>query len=164
MPNPYNYYFLEETQSYYFITKNNIEYKIVFIIDHTFSSISNIKIDNVFQLVIEKMTDIIEQFDSQVSETIKDIVISFFKNELNSMIYVCDNEDSKGHVRFNVFERWYQSSSLLETITKIDNVISFDSNGNETVIYTSLLYHNENINKDTIVEIYNTMQEILNEK
>lgn len=164
MPNPYNYNFDDETQSYHFTTKNGIEYKVAFIVDHTFSAVSNIEIDNVFQLIIEKEDDGIERYDSQVSETVKDIVASFFLNSQNSMIYICDDEDSKAETRFKVFDRWYQSSTLTDYVFKVDNVIECDSPAGITTIYSSLLYHNENINKEEIIDIYNNIQEILNDK
>ncbi len=164
MPNQYNYNFSEETQSYHFTTKDDIEYKVAFIIDHTFSTVSNLEIDNVYQLIIEKVSDKIEKFDANVSETIKDIVSSFFNNELNSMIYICDDEDGKSELRFNVFDRWYQTSSIKDIVTKVNNVIKCTNNGIDTVIYSSLMYHNDNVNKEVIIEIYQTIQEILNEK
>ncbi|WP_134141125.1 hypothetical protein [Flavobacterium sp. S87F.05.LMB.W.Kidney.N] len=55
-------------------------------------------------------------------------------------------------------------SGIESTILKKDNVINCKSNNQNTIIYSSLLYHKENRNQKTIIEIYNTMQEILDEK
>ena len=57
MPNLYNYTFNEATSTYNFTTKNNIEYKIVFIIDETLNIASDIPIENIYQIIIEKITD-----------------------------------------------------------------------------------------------------------
>ncbi len=54
MQSHYNYVFDEITNTYNFVTKNQILYRVAFIIDETFSTISGEEISNIFQLVIEK--------------------------------------------------------------------------------------------------------------
>lgn len=108
MPIPYNYYFNDHLQFYYFTTKNNIEYRVAFILDETFTAVSGFEINNIFQIVIEKVNDTLEKLDVQVSATIQTIIARFFINSQNSMIYVCDDKDKKGIKRFNVFNRWYK--------------------------------------------------------
>ncbi|UUF12637.1 MULTISPECIES: DUF6169 family protein [Flavobacterium] len=164
MPTPYRYFLNENPQFYYFITKNQIEYRIAFIVDETFSAISGLEIDNIFQIIIEKVSDEIEKLDPGVSATIQSIIIAFFKNSQNSMLYVCDDKDNKSIKRFNLFNRWYLRSGLHNTILKKDNLINCRSKNQHTIIYSSLLYHKENKNKETIIEIYNTLQEVLDEK
>ncbi len=39
-----------------------------------------------------------------------------------------------------------------------------NSNNKDYTIYSSLLYHQDNSNKETILEVYKTIQEVLNEK
>lgn len=73
MPNLYNYFFDEVTSTYSFTTKNNIEYKIVFIVDETLDIASEIHIENIYQIVIEKITDGIEPLNILVSKTIQNI-------------------------------------------------------------------------------------------
>jgi hypothetical protein len=99
----------------------------------------------------------------RVSATIKSIITAFFINSQNSMIYVCDDKDQKGIKRFKVFNRWYVRN-ISNDIIKKDNVIHCNSNNEDFIIYSSLLYHRNNHNKKTILEIYNTIQEILDEK
>ncbi|MDW8852649.1 DUF6169 family protein [Flavobacterium sp. MMLR14_040] len=161
---PYNYYLKDNSQFYYFITKNTIEYRVAFIRDETFSAVSGLEIDNIFQIIIEKVSNKLEKLDTRVFATIQEIVRLFFINSQNSMIYICDDKDNKGTKRFNVFNRWYQKSDLTEIIMKKDNIITCNSNNQDLTIYSSLLYHQNNKNKKTIVEVYNTIQEILNEK
>lgn len=163
MPNLYNYTFDEETSTYTFITKNDIEYKIVFIVDETLNIASDVHIENVYQIIIEKITDKIEPFDGLVSKTIQNAITLFFSNVQNSLIYVCSENDEKSETRFNVFNRWYKNSSL-ESVTKVDNIIKCESEGNIYVIYTSLLYHKENPNVGYILEAYQKIESILNEK
>lgn len=163
MPNQYNYTFNEKTGTYTFVTKNDIEYKIVFIVDETLDIASEVHIENIYQIIIEKITDKIEPFDGLVSKTIENVITAFFANVQNSLIYVCSENDEKAETRFNVFNRWYKNSSL-ESVTKVDNIIKCESEGNVYVIYTSLLYHNENPNVGYILEAYQKIESILNEK
>lgn len=163
MPDPYNYIFDEGSDTYNFTTKNHIDYKVAFVIDKTFSAVSGIDIRNIYQIVIEKVTDDAEKLDCGVGATIKAIIGAFFVSSQNAMIYVCDDADGKAQKRFNTFERWYWSSSMTDYINKIDNIIHFGSNDVINTLYTSLLFHKDNRNKDTILEIYYTIEEILNE-
>ena len=89
MRNHYNYAFDNITNTYNFTTKNNILYRVAFVVDETFSAVSNEETPNIFQLVIDKASDELEPYDAKVSRTIEDFVELFFHNELNSMIYVC---------------------------------------------------------------------------
>lgn len=67
MQNHYNYVFDDITNTYNFTTRNNILYRVAFIVDETFSAISGEEIPNIFQLVIEKAVDEVEPYDSKVS-------------------------------------------------------------------------------------------------
>lgn len=164
MPNLYNYTFNEVTSTYNFITKNNIEYKVVFIIDETLNSVSENLIENVYQVIIEKVSDTIEPFDSAVGQTIDDIIKSFFENAQNSLIYICSEDEEKAEIRFNVFDRWYLNSTFNQFVTKIDNVINCETNGETYILYTSLLYHNDNPNIEYVLTAYNSIEEVLNSK
>ena len=164
MLNLYNYTFNEVTSTYNFTTKNNIEYKVVFIIDETLDSVSEDTIENVYQVIIEKVSDTIEPFDSAVARTIDDIIKSFFENAQNSLIYICSEDEEKAEIRFNVFDRWYLNSTFNEFVTKIDNVINCEANGEVYLLYTSLLYHNDNPNIEYVLTAYNSIEEVLNSK
>lgn len=115
-------------------------YRVAFVVDETFSTVSNEEIPDVFQLVIDKASDKLEPYDAEVSRTIEDIVERFFHNALNSIIYVCSDEDDKAKTRFKVFDRWYKKSDYKEFIVKIDNIIQFEISETETQkLYTSLV-------------------------
>lgn len=164
MPSPYNYQFDEIAQSYVFITDNGIEYKIAFILDHTFSAVYNIEIDDIYQVIIEKTTEIKEPLDRNVSATICAILSAFFQNARNTILYICDDADEKAEVRFRKFNIWYTKSELTNTVTKIDNIIVIQNIAGTAKIFSSLLYHNENTNKETILDIYHSIEQILSEK
>lgn len=164
MPNPYNYQFDETAQSYVFTTDNGIEYKIAFILDYTFSAVSNIEIDDVYQLIIEKITEGKEPLDRNVSATICEILSVFFENSRNTILYICDDGDERAEVRFRKFNIWYTESELTNIVTKVDNVVVSENVAGSAKIYSSLLYHNENVNKENILEIYHSIEQILSEK
>ncbi|WP_297518308.1 hypothetical protein, partial [Flavobacterium sp.] len=62
------------------------------------------------------------------------------------------------------FDRWYLNSTFNEFVTKIDNVINCEANGEAYLLYTSLLYHNDNPNIEYVVTAYNSIEEVLNSK
>lgn len=165
MRNHYNYAFDNITNTYNFTTRNNVLYRVAFVVDETFSSVSNQEISNIFQLIIDKASDELEPYDAKVSRTIEDIVERFFHNALNSMIYVCSDEDDKAKTRFKVFDRWYKKSDYKEFIVKIDNIIQFKISETETQkLYTSFMFHQDNPTRQTLVEIYRQIEKTLNEE
>ena len=165
MRNHYNYAFDNITSTYNFTTKNNILYRVAFVVDETFSAISNEEIPNIFQLVIDKASDELEPFDSKVSRTIEDIVERFFHNSQNSIIYVCSDDNDKAKNRFKVFDRWYKKSEYKEFIEKIDNIIEFKISETETQkLYTSFMFHQDNPTRQKLVEIYTQIEKTLNEE
>lgn len=165
MRNLYNYAFDVITNTYNFTTKNNILYRVAFVVDETFSTISNEEIPNVFQLVIDKASDENEPYDARVSKTIEDIVRRFFYNVQNAMIYICSDEDNKALTRFKVFDRWYKKSEYKSFIVKIDNIIQYNISRSESQkLFTSFLYHKDNPSHHKLVEIYRQIEQILNEE
>jgi hypothetical protein len=164
LPNPYNYHFDEIAQSYVFTTNNGIEYKVAFILDYTFSAVSNIEINDVYQVIIEKTTEIKEPLDRNVSATICQILSVFFENARNTILYICDDGDDRAQARFRKFNIWYAESELTDIVTKIDNVIVNENVAGSAKVFSSLLYHNDNENKETILDIYYSIEQILNDK
>ena len=165
MQNHYNYAFDNITNTYNFTTKNNILYRVAFVVDETFSAISNEEIPNIFQLVIDKASDELEPYDAKVSRTIENIVERFFHNVLNSMIYVCSDEDDKAKTRFKVFDRWHKKSEYKAFIVKIDNIIQYKISETEIQkMYTSFMFHRDNPTCQKLVEIYNQIEKTLNEE
>ncbi len=162
MQDPYNYSFDNNSGTYQFTTKNNIIYSVAFVEDNTLNTISSsaIEFENTYQIIIEKQTDKLEPFDSQVFLTIDLIISDFFRNIKNALIYICSDDKGKEIKRFNVFNRWYENSKHKGYITKVDNVIKFEET--TSVVYTSLLYHNDNPNASYILDIFKEIEKILN--
>ena len=161
----YNYAFDNITNTYNFTTKKNILYRVAFVVDETFSAISNEDIPNIFQLIIDKASDELEPYDAKVAKTIEDILERFFHNVCNSMIYICSDEDDKAKTRFKVFDRWYKKSEYKSFIVKIDNIIQFKTSETETQkMYTSFMFHQNNPTRQKLAEIYNQIEKTLNEE
>jgi len=163
LENHYNYVFDHITSTYNFTTKNNILYRIAFVVDERFSELSGEEIPNVFQLVVEKASEETEPYDSKVSKTIENIIERFFRKIENSLVYVCSDEDKKGKIRHDIFDRWYKKSEFKESIIKMDNIIKINISKLETLrLYTSFMFHKENSSYEQLVGIYNQIEQILN--
>jgi hypothetical protein len=159
----YNYVFDSLTDSYTFVTKNNILYRIYLTADHTFSSISGKKIPNIYQLVIDKVSKEKEPFDISVSNTIDKIINQFFKEIENCLLYICQNSDNKASVRFELFERWFNKSLSNKHIKKINKIMIIDGGkGKVEKLHTSFLFHKKNPNYKSLLEIYNQIYVVLN--
>ncbi len=165
MQSHYNYVFDDITNTYNFVTKNDILYRVAFIIDETFSTISGEDISNVFQIIVEKTNDEVEPYDSKVSNTIEHIIERFFQKIENSLIYVCSDNDEKAEKRHLVFNRWYKKSKFKDSIIKIDSIVSVPINENEKLkLFTSFLFHKQNSNFEKLVAIYNQLEKVLSEE
>ncbi len=165
MQSHYNYVFDDITNTYNFVTKNEILYRVAFIIDETFSTISGEEISNIFQLIVEKSNEEIEPYDSKVSKTIEHLIERFFQKIENSLIYICSDDNEKSEKRHEVFNRWYKKSKYKEVIIKIDNIISVSINEHEKQqLYTSFMFHKQNSNFEKLIEIYSQLEKVLNEE
>lgn len=164
MQSHYNYVFDSITNTYNFATKNNILYRVAFVVDETFSTISGEEIPNIYQLIIEKATDELEPFDTKVSKTIEHIIERFFQKTENALIYVCSDEDEKARIRHEIFDRWYRNSDYKNWIVKIDNIMKFNIKNEIQKLYTSFLFHKQNLNYEKLIQIYTQIENVLNEE
>ena len=163
MRNHYNYVFDSITKTYNFTTKNNILYRVAFVVDETFSTISGENITNVYQIIVEKANEGIEPFDQKVSKTIEDVIEQFFRKIENSLIYNCSDDDEKAKLRHEIFDRWYKKSKYRKSIMKIDNIIQLKGFYTNK-IYTSFMFHKDNSDFEKLIKIYKRIEEVLNEE
>ena len=141
---PYNVFLDKDTFIYSFITKNQVEYKIIFSDSTSFyeGTSSHGKISKVYSLTVEKVTDIKEKHDTDVQATVDCIVTHFFEDKENSLIYMCDNSDSREIARYRKFNGWFANSPFKDNVIKINEQI--ESEDKTTTFYTSIVYHMEN--------------------
>lgn len=166
MQNQYSYTSCDSSRSYHFTTKYDIEYSITFIEDGTINSIlsEDEQIENVYQVVVEKISDKSGPFDLAVSKTVSHIIFTFLSKLNNTLLFICSPEDDKAKIRFDTFGRWYTNSDFKSVIIKKDNVISSDNESSEHTLYTSLLYHRNNPNKSKIIGAYQQLEAVLNQE
>lgn len=81
----------DETLTYSFITKNNIIYRVAFVADESLSLLADTVFNNIYQIVIERITEALEPLDSKVSKTINAIIVRFFENMELALLYVIAN-------------------------------------------------------------------------
>ncbi len=161
MRKPYKYFKIDKDYEYHFSTKNGISYIIKLSKDETFNSVTNRNdFNTIFQIVIAKVSTINEPLDLGVSATISEIITNFLLERKNSIIYFCSYFDKKELKRFNTFNRWYQFSDSKNEVDKIDNVIKID----EVLFYTSLIFHQKNPQKEDLLVVYDSLEELLNKE
>lgn len=129
-PSPCPYDVFETVSGYGFITKDGTEY-----------SLSFIKVDSTYPLYsfsIDRLSDTYHS-DDRVKATIIHVLVNFFENEYNAMLYTCDITGGKHFARQRLFNQWYQeykdvyqrnsycSEDILSTIiTRRDNPLAKD--------------------------------------
>ncbi len=87
----------------YFVTDSGIEYLVGFIED------TNMGIPNTYQLFItRKNKNKTIGVDVKIAETISAIVNSFFRNNKNILVYICDTSDKHEAARHRKFKAWCQ--------------------------------------------------------
>ncbi|WPO80283.1 DUF6169 family protein [Flavobacterium sp. KACC 22761] len=164
MSKQYNYTFNSDSGYYTFLTKRQIEYRVAFYEDFTLATCigDGLELGNIYQITIDRISTEPAPFDLFVSETIKNIITTFFENTQDALIYICDDNDKKAFQRFATFERWYNKSNMTNYIIKLNNIIEFDSGSEIIKLYTSLMYHKENANLKNIEEAFNNISNTLN--
>ncbi len=75
-------------QTYHFTTKNGIDYSVAFSVDYTLDTLAADEegIENVYQIVMEKISTQKEPFDSLLSKTIDRVIGEFL---VMFLIYFC---------------------------------------------------------------------------
>ncbi len=136
---PYKFTANLETQSYNFTTDNGIVYKVAFV-DGSDNYTTSDNLNKIYFISIDKESNIIPPKDFRVQLTIESILQVFFKDKENVLLYICDAMDNRQHKRHKLFDRWYDSSKIKNSVNKIDSEIP----DNEQMQYVSLLYHVDN--------------------
>ncbi|NJN33353.1 MAG: hypothetical protein HC817_02955 [Saprospiraceae bacterium] len=145
------YKFKQLDNKYSFITDNSIVYSV----DFTDGSIYFYNLPPnipVFELNI-KVRNAVESngqpYDKRMEVTIAAILSTFFKDNMNSLIYVCDNLDNRQKGRFRKFESWFKRSDNTQ-LEKYD--VNFTTQ--DMQILASLIIHIENPHKDLLVNLF----------
>lgn len=105
---PYDFIILPDKVS--FLTKRGIDYACVFILDEETKHLGlNVKAP-VYQFVFfpeKPQSESSYKNDARIHLTVVRILQDFFaKNPKGIIMYFCDDSDSKGKARHNLFEKW----------------------------------------------------------
>lgn len=143
MQSPYKFSFHEASDTYEFITKNQIHYQVHFIPDYTLSSLTGTNdFDELYQIVIDKISDKTEPLDNRVFLTIEQIILQFFEATEKVLSYVCSDADGKQVLRFKKFDRWFKRSQFNQHLLKLDDSIYYEDM--DVRIFISLMIHKKN--------------------
>lgn len=146
---PYEFVFRED--QYFFETDNKIKYRIE-IKDGSSYFIDFKPYLSVFELSIDLDSDIVDSsapYDSRTESTINQILINFFKEHSNCLIYVCDSADNRHHARNRKFNAWFNKFNN-GSLEKHD--INFETEGIEMLF--SLILHQKNPFREEIVKLF----------
>ncbi len=154
----YNFAYDSSNDTYTFITKNNILYKVYFIQDHTFEPLGYQNLE-VLNFTIEKLTDKLEPLDANVSLTIGEIIKDSILNTNRCILFVCDSSDNKELKRFKTFERWFDNSEYNQFFTKINN-----SETEKTNVFLSVIFTKNHSQKNQLKQGVSQIDMFLNDE
>jgi hypothetical protein len=99
--------------------------------------------------VINAVDSIGKPYDARVEATIIDILSTFFRNNKNSLIYICDNLDSRQRGRRRKFDSWFKKSQ-----TTVVEKYDIDFSVHDIQILASFMVHAQNPHKDLLVKLF----------
>ena len=93
--------------------------------------------------------------DLRVRETIKHILLDFWNNYDNVILFVCDSSDGRSAARMRLFNKWYYELNTDNSIIKIDFAVE--------EILASLLSKRDNcllpFAEDELKQLFSLMQQ-----
>lgn len=124
LPTPYKVFKVTaDSETFYqFTTQNDTVYDVIFISCESYFPNIEVCKDRVFMLNFDIKKEVAEKraYDGNIEITVAGIIISFFENVENVMLFVCDSTDSKQRHRKITFNRWYNNYKEKLNIVKID--------------------------------------------
>ena len=87
--------------------------------------------------------------DKRIAKTVVTILQAFLNEQINAVVYVCDNSDAREKVRFHKFTNWFQAYDD-GNIIQLKGVIR----AGNTNILNALLIHKENKLINRFIEAY----------
>jgi hypothetical protein len=145
------YEFVYQEDQYFFETNNGIKYRIE-IKDGSSYFIDFKPFLSVFELSIDLDNDVVDSsapYDSRTESTIIHILLDFFTNHSNCLIYVCDSADGRHYGRNRKFNSWFNKFND-GTLEKHD--INFEVEDSEMLF--SLILHQNNPFREEIIKLF----------
>jgi len=63
---------------------------------------------NVYAFNLEQVNNFPRPVDPRIAATVADLVLAFFENVENGIIYICDTADGRELARDYLFDRWFR--------------------------------------------------------
>ena len=145
------YSFIQQGNRYIFHTNNSVAYSVEFTDGayYFFNLPVHIPVFEFSVSVLKAVDILIHPYDERIEVTIVRILNSFFENNKNSLIYVCDNLGNRQQARFRKFHSWFKKNKS-NNLEKYDVVF----NALEMQILASLIVHTQNPDKDLLVSLF----------
>jgi hypothetical protein len=145
------YKFTQRDTKYSFQTDNSVVYSVEFTDGSLYFHDLPTHIP-VFELNIKALNavdNLGQPYDKRVEITIVTILNTFFSDNKNSLLYVCDNLDNRQQGRYRKFDIWFEKNKTT-LIEKYD--VNFTTHG--TQIIASLIVHAHNPDKELLVSLF----------
>ena len=137
-----------------FSTDYGVEYRINFMTDCTIWE------ENAYQLVIINKNRRPSPNDEKLKQTLLAIVESFFSQNENILLYICDTGDGKQSARSKLFLRWFASySKVSEYYLKNTEIISEGVSN-----FAALIVRRDNPDVDDIIQEFEHVTAMLGSK
>lgn len=143
------YSFTYRDGKYSFLTDNSVVYNVEFTDGayYFFDLPADVPVFELNIKVLNAAESIIQPYDKRVEITIVNILSTFFNDNKNSLIYVCNNLDNRERARSRKFNSWFNKNTTF-SVEKYD--INFTMHN--IIILASLIVHTENKRKDELIK------------
>ena len=149
IPQPYKTTY--RAHKYYFETDNSVDYSVEFTdgIRYFMNLPPHIPVFELNVRVINAVDSIGKPYDPRVEATIVDILSTFFSDNKNSLIYICDNLDNRQRGRQRKFDGWFNKSNTT-AVEKYNIDFSFL----DIEFLVSFMVHTQNSDKELLIKMF----------
>ena len=145
------YVMLSPRGSYIFETDNGIHYTISFEEETSFGGCET------YQFVVEKREQVRSAHDPKVELTILAIVNQFFLENLDVLLYMCDDSDGREANRNRLFLTWFRKHAAPDRFTIRTASAVIEGTG----FYAAIIAENRNPLLETIIEDFERTAQVL---
>lgn len=144
----------EDKNEYHFTTSLNYHYNVYFLPakEEYFSEYPDIP-DNIYLFGFSLLNTGVGMmpFDFKIAQTICRILVDFFDNHKNIIIFICDSVDKRERQRNITFSKWFHHFDTEHLFEKTDKILEYDS---ENRYYLSLVYRKDNPDKELYLDAF----------
>lgn len=142
---------IAEDGGYDFVTSQGIHYAIYFDHDQPLGGCET------FQFIIQKVEHQHSSHDPKVEQTILTIVDQFFRENLNVLLYICDDSDGREAKRNRLFLSWFNKFAEPGRFTICTASTIIEGHG----FYAAIIVENRNPLLEAITDEFETASQAL---